>query len=228
MLSPLTDGNATLTKQISTRQLIEAYRPYTDVTRFFTHQDVVDLYTCADTGLQFFYPPTLAGDGAFYEDLSREPLYYVTWKDEHAIVDQYITSGDTVLEQGCANGAFLLREVTAKKIIPYGTEINEEAKAAAATAGINFAPITTADVTCSFQVLEHIAEPRAFIEEAIHATKPGGYVIFSVPNNDGFLKDDPFCYLNMPPHHMGLWTEAVFRKLPTYFPLDFVTATFVS
>lgn len=224
MISPLTGGVATLTKQIPTDRLIAAYKKHTDVRRFFSNQKTADLYTCADTGLQFFYPTTMAGDGPFYEDLSKEPLYYVTWKDEHATADQYIKPGDTVLEQGCATGAFLLHEVATKQIKAYGTELNDEAKAIALAKGINFTPQSSADVTCSFQVLEHIAKPRSFIEEAINATKPGGYIIFSVPNNEGFLKDDPFCYLNMPPHHMGLWSESVFKKLPHFFGLDFVTA----
>lgn len=225
MISPLTGGTATLTRQIPVNRLVAAYKKHTDVRRFFSNQETANLYTCNDTGLQFFSPASMAGDGPFYEDLSKEPLYYVPWKDEHVTADQYIASGDTVLEQGCATGAFLMQEIATKQISAYGTELNAEAKATAAARGIKFSPLQNgADVTCSFQVLEHIAEPRAFIEEAIQATKPGGYVIFSAPNNDGFLKDDPFCYLNMPPHHMGLWTESVFRKLPSFFPLDFVAA----
>lgn len=222
--SPLTGGPTTLTKKIPTEKIISAYSRYTDIRRFFTTLKTVDLYTCVETGLEFFEPPQTAGDSKFYEDLSQEPLYYVDWKDEHVVADSYIKSGDTVLEQGCATGAFLLKEVSSKQIIPYGTELNEVAKKEAADRGIRFASLTSADVTCSFQVLEHIAEPRAFITDAIQATKSGGYIIFSVPNNDGFLKDDPFCYLNMPPHHMGLWKEDVFKTLPQYFPIEFVAA----
>lgn len=222
MISPLTGGSATLATTIPTDRLILAYARYTDVTRFFAELTHVELYTCTDTGFQFYSPVRVAGDGKFYEDLSREPLYYVAWKDEHTIADSYIKSGDNVLEQGCATGSFLTKEIKNKHITAFGTELNEAARQEASAKGISFASLDSADVTCSFQVLEHIAEPHSFITEAINATKPGGYIIFSVPNNDGFLKDDPFCFLNMPPHHMGLWTESAFRQLPTYFPLEFI------
>jgi len=223
--SPLTGGSATLTKKIPTDKLIAAYARYTDVSRFFKGLESIELYTCNDTGYQFFAPFSIAGDGPFYEDLSKEPLYYVPWKDEHTVVDTYIKKGDTVLEQGCATGSFLATEIARKQITAYGTEINEAAKSEARSKGVSFTVTSNSvDVTCSFQVLEHIAETRPYIEEAVSATKPGGYVIFSVPNNDGFLKDDSFCFLNLPPHHMGLWSESSFRKLSAFFPLDFVTA----
>ena len=220
--SPITGGETRYIKSISTAEITKLYRRYSDVSRFFTNLPNVELYECADTGYRFYYPFTVAGDGPFYEDLSREPLYYVAWKNEHAIADTYIQTGNKVLEQGCATGSFLKREQETKKIVPYGTELNDEAKSQAEKLGINFEKITDADVVCSFQVLEHIADVRSFVEEAIAAAKPGGYIIFAVPNNDSFMKDDPRGFLNMPPHHMGIWTKSVFESFPTFFPLELV------
>ncbi len=221
--SPITGGKTKYVKSISTAEIIKLYRRYSDVTRFFTDLSTVELYECCDTGYRFYHPFTVAGDGPFYEDLSKEPLYYVAWKNEHALADAYIQPGNKVLEQGCATGSFLKRELETKKIIPYGTELNEEARAVAAKSGVSFEKITDADVVCSFQVLEHIADVRSFVEEALTAAKPGGYIMFAVPNNDTFMKDDPTGFLNMPPHHMGIWTKAVFEKFPTFFPLELVS-----
>lgn len=221
--SPITGGKTTLESSISTKRIIELYKRNTDVTRFFTGLDTVSIYRCHDTGYLFYYPLTVAGDGPFYEDLSKEQLYYVTRKWEHEVADTYIKTGDTVFEQGCATGAFLSHEQATKQIIPFGTELNEKAKQEATEKGISFEPTKNAAVTCSFQVLEHIADVRDFITEAINATRDGGHIIFGVPNNAGFLKDDKYCFLNMPPHHMGLWTKEVFQKLPNHFPLELVT-----
>lgn len=220
--SPLTGGKATYISDIKTDHITALYKKYTDVSKYFTGMEAVQIYKCDDTGYQFYFPLTVAGDGKFYEDLSKEDLYYVPWKWEHEVADGFIKTGDKVLEQGCATGAFLSQEKTTKGIVPFGTELNEAARAEATKKGISFSTATDMDVVCSFQVLEHIADVRGFIEEALTAAKVGGHIIFGVPNNAGFLKDDKYCFLNMPPHHMGLWTAEVFKKLPLYFPLDLV------
>ncbi len=221
--SPLTGGKSTYESSISTKRIIDLYKRNTDVARFFTGLDSVSIYRCDDTGYRFYYPLNVAGDGLFYEDLSKEELYYVTRKWEHEVADTYIKAGDTVFEQGCATGAFLTYEKETKNIIAFGSELNEAARSEAEMKGISFTQTKEADVSCSFQVLEHIADVKGFINDAINATKDNGYIIFGVPNNAGFLKDDQYCFLNMPPHHMGLWTAEVFAKLPDYFPLELVT-----
>jgi SAM-dependent methyltransferase len=221
MISPLTGGPTTLVFTQSTAPIIKHYADY-DVRSLFTGLTSIDVYECSDTGYRFYHPFILAGDDAFYQHVSKEPLYYLPWKHEHDIATAYILPGNTVLEQGCANGDFLMRLKEKLSIIPFGSELNTEARNVAMERGVSFEHITNADVACSFQVLEHIAEVRTFIEEAIRAVKPNGYVIFGVPNNDSLLKDDKYAYSNMPPHHMGLWTPSVFAKLPEYFPLDVV------
>lgn len=221
--SPITGGATKPVGSIKTDFLIRLYERYSDVRRFFTGLSEVTIHECLDTGYRFYQPFSTAGDGKFYEDLSREPLYYIPWKEEHTIASQYVQPGNKVFEQGCANGDFLVALREQKKVECYGSELNDAAVKTATKRGVSFSSITDADVVCSFQVLEHIADVRSFINEAITAAKPGGYIIFSVPNNDSFLKDDDRCFLNMPPHHMGLWTPAIFEQLPGFYPLDTVT-----
>lgn len=220
--SPITGGETRLMKSIPTKTIINLYKKYTDVSRFFTDIDTVDVYECTDTGYRFYYPLSLAGDGKFYEDLSSEELYYVPWKAEHEIADSYIKTGDKVLELGCATGDFLVAEVAKKSITPYGTELNLEAKKKATSRGVIFDSITSADLVCAFQVLEHIADIRSFVTTAINSTKTGGHIVFGVPNNNSLIKDDTVAFLNMPPHHMGLWTRSSLGALPKYFPIDLV------
>lgn len=221
--SPITGGATTFVSSIPVAHIIQLYKKYTDVARFFTGLEEVKIYECTDTGYKFYQPFSTAGDSAFYEDLSREPLYYIPWKNEHTVASEYVKTGDKVFEQGCANGDFLIALQEQKQIVPYGSEINDAAVEIATKRGVSFATITDADVVCSFQVLEHIADVKQFINEAIQAAKTGGYIMFAVPNNDTFMKDDSLGFLNMPPHHLGIWTAEVFKTLPNYFPLELVT-----
>lgn len=63
------------------------------------------------------------------------------------------------------------------------------------------------DAVCSFQVLEHVADPRSFLEAAMSCLRPGGLLIVSVPSYDSFLRRAPNLVLNMPPHHVTLWSD---------------------
>jgi hypothetical protein len=48
--------------------------------------------------------------------------------------------------------------------------------------------------------------------------KPGGKLIIGVPNCEPwFRRFDKYEILNMPPHHMGLWNEKVFRAIQDIF-----------
>ncbi len=57
-------------------------------------------------------------------------------------------------------------------------------------------------------MLEHVADPLVFLQGWVRVLRPGGTLVIGVPNIDGFLKLDPDCLLNQPPHHMGLWNRA--------------------
>ena len=77
------------------------------------------------------------------------------------------------------------------------------------------------DAICAFQVLEHVPDPRQFIEGMIGMLKPGGKLILSVPDAEVMRKIDPHNQemLNQPPHHMGHWDENVFRALESFLPV---------
>lgn len=41
------------------------------------------------------------------------------------------------------------------------------------------------DILVSFHMIEHLAEPKMFLQNAFRAVKPGGYLIYAAPNPDG-------------------------------------------
>jgi SAM-dependent methyltransferase len=222
--SPLTGGETNYIRSIPSSDIIRWYAPYCDVHHYFLDIPQVKIYECRDTGYRFYYPYSVAGDGAFYQALAEEKLYYVPWKEEHEVAASYIKTGDIVFEMGCGTGDFLIEMSRRKSIKAFGTEINPTAQATARARGVNFSPVENADVTCAFQVLEHISDVRSFIHEAIAATKPGGYIIFGVPNNDSFIDNDPTGFLNMPPHHMGLWNESSLRAIASHFSITYLSS----
>jgi 2-polyprenyl-3-methyl-5-hydroxy-6-metoxy-1,4-benzoquinol methylase len=68
-------------------------------------------------------------------------------------------------------------------------------------------------VVTSFQVLEHVTDPRQFLLDMAAAAKPGGRVMIGVPNSGGFVGRDPRAVLNAPPHHMGLWSRTSLERV---------------
>ena len=69
------------------------------------------------------------------------------------------------------------------------------------------------DVVCAFQVLEHVADPLAFIAEAKARLNPGGLLFIGVPNRESYvgrLRDFP---LDMPPHHVMRWSRRALAAL---------------
>ena len=230
--SPLLPGKpAKLVAEIPVKRLTDTYwkRLKIDVNKFFHGQQNIQIYECETTGFRFYYPFNLDGDGPFYGQLQQYDWYYLPWKWEHELtIEHVVKPGDKVLEIGSGGGGFM-KKLKEMGIEALGLEINATAVEEAKKNGLPIILETIGehqtkhpdkyDVVCSFQVVEHIADIRPFLEENVGALKSGGKLVISVPNNDSFIKDDPLAILNMPPHHMGLWTKSSLTALEKVFPL---------
>lgn len=193
-----------------------------------TFDESAGLYECTETGYLFFYPSSLEGDGAFYKHITSNDSYYndVRW-EWNDLIDK-ISINEKVLEIG-AGGLAFMKMLADKGVDVEGLEINPLSFAKATELGLKLHAQTIQefsvnnkgkyDVVCTFHVLEHIADVYSFLESAIQVLKPGGRLIISVPNNDSFIKLDKFLALNLPPHHMGRWTEKALRSLGSIFSL---------
>lgn len=107
--SPLVPGGkAKHIKEVSIKYLIKGYKGYgVDVGRIFDEVKRVSIYRCQSSGYEFYYPYNVTGDSQFYEELQRLDWYYMPWKWEHEVAVSYLANGLSVLEVGCAHGAFL-------------------------------------------------------------------------------------------------------------------------
>lgn len=239
IMSPLVNGaRVVLEKQLSALELARQYQEkfQLDIGYLFKETTVINLFRCTETGYRFYYPFHVSGDDVFYRHFGMYDWYYLSWKWEHEESLKYILPEDHVLEVGAANGNFLdgLKQRGIHRAV--GLELNYNAAEEGGKRGLTIYTESVTDhavthsnqydVVCSFQVLEHIPQVKEVIEAMVSCLKPGGKLIISVPNNDGYIKDNPLPskILNMPPHHMGLWNEESLRNLSKVFPLEYVKA----
>lgn len=216
-------------KTFSTGEIVSKYSRYlgVDVADDLAACDHVLLCRGRESNLRFFWPPTLAGKGSFYEKLMVKPQYYTAEKWEHAVAIQSLAPNQRVLEIGCGDGLFLAMLRQAGHC-GTGLEINERAIRLGVAAGLDIRNSSIErfasecsnpfDVICAFQVLEHVTDPCSFIDSALHCLRDNGLIIFAVPNGDGIFSSLDVAF-DMPPHHMLRWNPAAFQYLTKRFPL---------
>lgn len=229
--SPLTNKPAILIKKLSVEGLKNSYQKFLnlEISHLMGNYKMISIYKCPDTGYRFFYPFDVAGDGKFYEHLQEYEWYYMLWKWEHKETAKLLKNGMKILEIGCAQGEFLKKIQQENGVEATGLELNKKAADQAAKSGLHVLIETIQehamryngnyDMVCSFQVLEHIGDVRAFLEAQIDCLKEGGKLIICVPNNDSFIKYENGGVLNYPPHHMGWWDSHSLQKIQELFPL---------
>lgn len=214
-------GAIAAVESVDSADLVQGYRDKgIDVSACFAATPAIALYRCAGCDLGFFSPPC-AGDAAFYEQLQQYDWYYQDDKPEYGYASKHVDIGDKVLEVGCGKGAF--RSALPWSVSYTGLEFNDAAVGKARAAGLDVCKQPVAahaaanackyDVVCSFQVLEHVPEPKEFVHACVQALAPGGKLILAVPADDSFLAIAPNSPLNMPPHHVLRWSDRALANL---------------
>jgi len=184
-------------------------------------------YRCLSCDLKFFHP-AICGDGGFYEELSnRFDWYYEKDKWEFDIAIDILSGLDgveDVLEIGCGQGHFLRRIKTLFNAV--GIELNPKAIRECEALGLQVSghPLETVSETfnaiVSFEVLEHISDPRAFIENMLRLLRPNGYLLLAVPDPQGYFSEAEKILLDMPPHHVLSFSKKTFSKIAELLNLE--------
>jgi 2-polyprenyl-3-methyl-5-hydroxy-6-metoxy-1,4-benzoquinol methylase len=235
--SPVTfSDNVTLLRSFDVEKIKALYIKETkiDVSRFFNGLKEIELYQCNDTGYRFYYPFSIYGDDKFYQDLNTlNSWYYQDNRWEHLLALGLLKTDDSILEIGSGDGFFisLCKKNNINNII--GLELNTASVEKAAKDGNAVYNETIQqysekhkgeyDTVCNFQVLEHIAAVKTFIEGSLLVLKKGGKMIIAVPNNNPYLFEwDDYHTLNLPPHHAGLWNKLAFKNMETAFAVKHI------
>jgi 2-polyprenyl-3-methyl-5-hydroxy-6-metoxy-1,4-benzoquinol methylase len=231
MACPLCSStNIKRTATIETEPLIDRWMSdfQVNVREEFQGVSSIDLLTCNVCKLQYFTPAEVAGSPAVYEALEKFEWYYMPRKWEYDVALDDLRGLQRVLEIGCGAGDFMILARDEVGVEIEGLEQNSRAIQKASHRGLRVREATIEDVAaqspanydavCSFQVLEHVRKPGEFLKACCDLLRPGGKLLFGVPNADSFIRYE-FNPLDMPPHHMSRWSSEVLSNLPRLFPL---------
>jgi 2-polyprenyl-3-methyl-5-hydroxy-6-metoxy-1,4-benzoquinol methylase len=140
-----------------------------------------------------------------------------------------VTSG-ALVDAGSGEGTFVA-DATARGFDAIGIELSEHAIARAREQNPNCTyrahsvedlpwPVDpgSVDVVVSFEVIEHLLQPRLLVQGAVHVLRPGGYLAISTPYH-GFLKNLAISLVAFDQHfavegdHIRFFSDAALRGL---------------
>ncbi|EKD55811.1 MAG: hypothetical protein ACD_59C00032G0006 [uncultured bacterium] len=217
-------GNARLIdlQELDSKLFVDHWKNYygIDVSKFFSTRFFY-LKKCPECSLEFF-SPSIPADTKIYDQLQESDWYYESDKDEffHAI-DTIIKLKDikSVLDVGCGEGLFLKKLLSSYEVA--GMEISEKSIEKLIRNNIETKTIGKKfDFVTAFQVLEHISDPKVFIENILSKLNCGGYLFISVPNPDSVFVKETMAFLDYPPHHITRWSKDTFDYIAQKYGLE--------
>ncbi|MBR8839346.1 MAG: class I SAM-dependent methyltransferase [Stigonema ocellatum SAG 48.90 = DSM 106950] len=190
---------------------------------------------CGDCGFSYANP-YIGGDKKFYDlAYQRNTDAYPTWKFEFQETFNFLSSlclerleDFPVLEVGAGDGAFIrkLTEIVPSNFI-WATEFSDYGAQQIRKLGVQVSQVDFREqeewdnkfaAICLFQVLEHLDDiPKTF--EAINRiTRENAYLFIAVPNNKRIdFNESNGALLDMPPNHIGRYTENSFKVIAQKF-----------
>jgi len=212
----LPDRADTLVERLDVAELINSWQQDfgIDVARLFDGITHLDMRENTQSG-QIYFDPPIIGDAAFYQALRKFDWYHPPTKEEFHAAAKWCASGGEVSDIG-AGAAGFAAHVPAGRYL--GLETDGEAVEAARARGIpvlnmdmaayRAAPgFRAAQLVTAFQVLEHVPEPKAFLDDMVSLAQEGGYLAIGLPDAASYVANLPDFMLNAPPHHLSWWTE---------------------
>ncbi len=166
-----------------------------------------------------------AGDyftgGEFGDYAGQRPIAALNF---HAYLRRMSRAGATggrLLEVGCAYGFFL--EQAQGAFDAEGIDVNRPAIAAAQALGVRarfgdflaYRPDSPVDVVCMWDTIEHLLDPRAFLEHARDVLAPGGWMFLTTGDIGSLVARlrGPRWRMIHPPSHVNYFSRATIARL---------------
>lgn len=175
------------------------------------------LHECGGCGLQFWEPRQLPSASWYSAMYGARNKCLLPLEPGHRffLADQLAPRCGRILDVGCGTGNFLIAAALTGYAVS-GIELDAAAAALAARycprARVFPIPLEcfrtrhpneVFDIVSFFEVLEHQADPAAFLSEVRACLRPRGFIVLSVPNRDRWqTSTDP---LDFPPNHFLRW-----------------------
>ncbi len=235
VLSPISGLPATLIETYDKSKILSCYKNELnfDVAQFIDDIEQFHLFRCNETGYKFYHPQSLVGSTKFYDDLysneQHQSWSYIDNRWEFEFLSQYLQENDSILDIGCGSGLFLekikhkFKSVNGIETNPYGLKALQEKGIQGFNESIEEHALNHEeqyDCVTTLQVLEHVYDVKTFLAASVKVLKPGGILAIAVPNDDSFVGRQDNLPLNMPPHHVSLWTPKNLWKLQEHFPIS--------
>ena len=157
-------------------------------------------WACTGCSIEFQWPlPTPGELQRYYDEQFAEGMYSVftsaaqmktlTAQQRLKEIGRWIPFTGSWLDVGCADGVFV-REASLKGVTAAGVELSSVGVDKAIQAGLNvrcgrleeLPPSETYDCITAFDVLEHVLDPRGFMDEIYRRLNPGGYAALTLPD----------------------------------------------
>ena len=181
------------------------------------------LYECRSCAVQFWWP--MKNPGALwyshddrYSSRNSDPLMTPVITHRAFLKDNPIVGG-SLLDVGCGTGNFLLA-AKKKGYVVRGVDFDPDAVSVAKNIfGLDQVSTdslkdimrggATFDIITFFEVLEHMDDPNAFIEEVKKLLCPGGFIGLSVPYRGSW---NVFKAGDKPPRHLTRWDKTSMKN----------------
>lgn len=193
------------------------------------------LWRCDKCSL-VYADPLKAGTDKFYTWVTNHEGYYPTketprWEWVQTVQWVQKNKIKSLLEIGCGEGAFLeYCKENLNNVECVGIDMTKSSCDKAVSKGLavycgtiegylDSYPDKKFDVVVAYHCLEHVDNPKKFVEDMLRVCGENGICINSFPYSDLVFEPWMDCN-NLPPHHMTRWCEKACRELGSQLNMD--------
>jgi 2-polyprenyl-3-methyl-5-hydroxy-6-metoxy-1,4-benzoquinol methylase len=185
------------------------------------------LRTCSACKLQFAWPMR-AGDTKFYDWVTKFDKYHAKNRWEWRQIKSILAAEEKtvrLLEIGCGDGSFFEFVSDLDNVVGVGIDTSASSVELARARGLetiegeikdNLDVLQERgpfDAIVATHILEHLEDPRLFVEQCGSLLKDGGYALISTPYSPlsrELWRND---VMNLPPHHLTRWNFTAYKML---------------